>query len=74
MKTLECDQCGAKFTILDDGCKFCMYTFCSTECLTAYCIENSEPLYEDDFDGEDDDDEDDEVVNDYDTQMGYAND
>lgn len=75
MKTLECEQCGTIIKPCDDGIKYDGLYFCSQECLNEHVNWDTYPIEPSDFerDGEDED-EDDEVVNDYDIQMGYAND
>ena len=76
MKTLECEQCGKLIKRDDFGLKFDGLYFCSQECLDEHINWDTYPITQVDFeqDGEEEEDEDDNDVNDYDIQMGYAND
>lgn len=69
MKTLECAQCGNTIKQDDWGIKFFDLYFCSQECLDECVSCNTLTIPYVDFEEDDD-----EIVNDYDIQMGYAND
>lgn len=75
MKTLKCEQCDTIIEQCDGGLKYNNLYFCSQECLNEHVNWDTYPIEPIDFerDGEEEDDED-EIVNDYDIQMGYAND
>lgn len=75
MKILYCDECNKPITEEDDGQKYNDRYFCSEECLHSYIDWDTCPITAEDFerDGEEEEDED-EIANDYDIQMGYAND
>ena len=73
MKTLKCEQCG---DIIKPGCgglKYIDLYFCSHECLNKHISWDIYPIKPFDFE-QNGEDEEDEIVNDYDIQMGYAND
>ena len=80
MKTLKCEQCGKTIEPDDWGLKYDDLYFCSQECLNEHVNWDTYPITSEDIerDGEEEPDEDDEdedeIVNDYDIQMGYAND
>jgi hypothetical protein len=73
MKTLECELCGTVIKPGDDGLKYNNMYFCSQKCLDKHVNWDTYPIEPIDFerDGEEDEDE---IVNDYDIQMGHAND
>lgn len=77
MKTLVCEQCGTVIKPYDGGIKFAGLYLCSQkcldECLNEHVNWNTYSIETIDFE-QDGEDEEGEIVNDYDIQMGYAND
>ena len=71
MKTLECEQCGDTITKDSDGLKYDDMYFCSQGCLLEHVNWDTYPIKPSDFE---EDGEDEEEENDYDVQLGYAND
>ena len=69
MKTLECEQCGNTITKDSYGLKYEGMYFCSQECLNEHVNWDTYPIEPWDFEEDDEEEE-----NDYDIQMGYAND
>lgn len=70
MKTLECEQCGDTITKDSDGLKYDDMYFCSQVCLLEHVNWDTCLIEPSDFEKDGDEDEE----NDYDVQMGYAND
>ena len=80
MRVLYCEQCGDIIKPGGEGLKYIDLYFCSYECLNKHISWDIYPIKPFDFEqngvqtDQDVQDEENEIVNDYDIQMGYAND